>query len=57
MAEALRVGIIANPAKDGAKELLLDLIGKFEGFEGSGGQAGRPEVRYAPLLAAGGGGF
>ncbi|MEM6278353.1 MAG: NAD(+)/NADH kinase [Verrucomicrobiota bacterium] len=30
MAEALRVGIIANPAKDGAQELLRDLIERFE---------------------------
>ncbi|MEM1441249.1 MAG: NAD(+)/NADH kinase [Verrucomicrobiota bacterium] len=29
MAEALRVGLLANPAKDGAQELLLDLIAKF----------------------------
>lgn len=29
MAEAPRVGIIANPSKEGAKELLLDLIEQF----------------------------
>jgi NAD+ kinase len=30
MAETPRVGIVANPSKEGAKELLLDLIGQFE---------------------------
>ncbi|MEM9017467.1 MAG: NAD(+)/NADH kinase [Verrucomicrobiota bacterium] len=30
MAETPRVGIIANPSKEGAKELLLELIRKFE---------------------------
>ncbi|MEX2580883.1 MAG: NAD(+)/NADH kinase [Verrucomicrobiales bacterium] len=30
MAETARIGIVANPAKPGAKELLLDLVDRFE---------------------------
>ncbi|MEM7699210.1 MAG: NAD(+)/NADH kinase [Verrucomicrobiota bacterium] len=33
MAETPRVGIVANPAKEGARELLVDLIDKFHSVE------------------------